>query len=221
MAWEDKIVGHEKVDPATLIAHPDNFRIHTALQEKVLDSTIKEIGFIASVTVNKRTGRIINGHLRVQLALKNRIPTVPVEYVDLSDAEEAQALATYDPIGSMAKHDAEIFARLADNVHTSNNEIGIMLEQLSSMPDTGAVIAAEPAVDASALLDESNRPRKEKAFTEKYAAPYQVPRLLIGKKVYELSQPELDAINKNLDAYRDRYKTETGFWGWLCTNERK
>ncbi len=40
----------------------------------------------------------MDGHLRVALALSSNQKSIPVEYVELSESEEAEALATIDPI---------------------------------------------------------------------------------------------------------------------------
>jgi ParB-like chromosome segregation protein Spo0J len=57
---------------------------------------------VAEVLVNKRTGFVVDGHLRVAAALEHDEPTVPVRYADLSDEEERLVLATFDPIAALA-----------------------------------------------------------------------------------------------------------------------
>lgn len=108
--WTNKIVGHAEVNPADLIAHPLNFRAHPDRQRGALKAAIKRRGFLRSVTVNQRTGRILDGHLRVGLALLTKQPTIPVEYVDVPEAEEVEVLLEFDPISAMADEDNEILA---------------------------------------------------------------------------------------------------------------
>lgn len=110
--WRNRIVGHEDVAPAKLISNPFNFRMHSAVQGRALKGVIHRLGVIKSAIVNKRTGHIVDGHLRVALALKERQTTVPVEYVDLSVAEEREALASIDPLAQMATSDQAAVARL-------------------------------------------------------------------------------------------------------------
>jgi ParB-like chromosome segregation protein Spo0J len=105
--WKNRIVGHEDVDPRSLLANPDNYKVHSQLQERGLSGAIDDVGFLRSVTVNKRTGRLVDGHLRVALAVKTKQATITVEYVDLSPAEERTALATLDPLGAMAAGDSD------------------------------------------------------------------------------------------------------------------
>lgn len=104
-AWRNRIVDHRDVAPGQLIANPLNYRVHSELQSRALRGMLNGLGVVRSVTVNKRTGRIVDGHLRVTLAVKEKQPTVPVEYVDLTEAEEREVLATLDPLTHMATND--------------------------------------------------------------------------------------------------------------------
>lgn len=100
--WKNKIVGHALVAPAELLANPLNFRVHPQAQREFLRAVIEEIGFIRSVTVNKLTGRIIDGHERVNQAKEAGQPLIEVEYVELTEEQERKALATFDAIAALA-----------------------------------------------------------------------------------------------------------------------
>lgn len=130
--WKNKIVGHDEVSPDQLLANPNNWRIHPRTQQDALAGVIDEVGYIRSITVNRRTGHVIDGHLRVLLALRQGVKGIPVEYVDLSEQEEVEALATLDPIAAMAIADGEKLDALLREVQTSNEAVGIMLEQLAT-----------------------------------------------------------------------------------------
>ena len=72
------------------LANPLNWRIHPQFQQEAMTGALNEIGWIDEVTVNTRTGRIVDGHLRVTLALRAGDNTpVPYKEVDLSEEEEA------------------------------------------------------------------------------------------------------------------------------------
>ena len=60
-----------------------------------MTNIFNEIGWIQDIIVNKTTGHIIDGHMRADLAVKNKEKLVPVKYVELSEEEERQALITY------------------------------------------------------------------------------------------------------------------------------
>jgi hypothetical protein len=101
--WKSRIVGHEKVRADQLMANPFNHRQHPMKQRKVVAASIKEIGFVKSVLVNKLTGRIVDGHERVMQALDAGDETlVDVEYVELSEEDELKALLLLDASSELA-----------------------------------------------------------------------------------------------------------------------
>ena len=120
--------GVEQVDQ--LLANPLNFRLHPDNQQQSLAGAIDDIGFIRSVTVNKRTGRVIDGHLRVTLALRSGVKELPVEYVDLDEAEEAQALLSLDPIAAMAGADKDKLDELLASVQSEDERVQSMLDEI-------------------------------------------------------------------------------------------
>lgn len=128
--WESKIVGHDRVDPDQLLAHPLNYRRHPQAQRDALGAAIKEIGFIRSVTVNRRSGCIVDGHERVWQAMHLKQPWIDVEYVDLTPEEEAKALATMDPISEMALVDKQLLEQLLEDVSTDDQGLNDLLADL-------------------------------------------------------------------------------------------
>lgn len=130
-SWRSRIVAHADVDPRSITPHPQNFRTHPQHQADATEGNIQDLGWIRSVIVNKRSGRCLDGHLRIELALKRGEPTIPVEYVDLSDHEEAQALATIDPLAALAETNRDALKAVLDSVATSNEAVVKMLEDLA------------------------------------------------------------------------------------------
>ena len=129
--YESRIVGHGEVDPSDLLANPRNWRLHPSVQQDALEGVLDEIGWIDQIIVNQRTGYVIDGHLRVSLALKNEQLLVPVVYVDLDEDEEALALATIDPLAAMAETDVEILNSLLEEVDIHEGPILEVLQRLS------------------------------------------------------------------------------------------
>lgn len=128
LPWRSRIVGHEDVDPRVLIENPSNFRLHDDHQRAVMRTAIDRIGFINSVVVNKTTGRIINGHMRVNEAISSGQPTIPVVWVELSEQEEAAALATFDPISELAEVDSVIFGNLLREITADDADVAAVME---------------------------------------------------------------------------------------------
>ena len=120
--WRNRIVGHGEVNPLEIVAHPKNYKSHPDHQAGALKAAIEDVGFVRSVTVNKRTGTLIDGHLRVGMAIKAKQSKIAVEYVDLSEAEEKRVLATLDPIGALAEVDDEALDQLLADVGLKASE---------------------------------------------------------------------------------------------------
>lgn len=119
--WENRIVSSGMENPDQLLANPFNFRLHPKHQQKALDGVLNEIGWIQDVIVNETTGHIVDGHLRVSLALKKN-QKVPVKYVRLSEDEERIALASIDPISALANQDEVLLDKLIGDIETVEDD---------------------------------------------------------------------------------------------------
>lgn len=132
--WRNRIVGHSEEDPQSLLANPHNWRIHTEIQRLALDSSIDQIGFIRSVTVDQSSRLIIDGHERVYIAVDRKQATVPVEWVDLNEEEMKLALLSMDGIALMAQadqlrlRDLLMADGLSDNINLLNYLNGTLLD---------------------------------------------------------------------------------------------
>jgi len=132
-SYTNRIVGHGAESPKDLskMTHPLNWRVHPETQKHVLNDVLRDVGWVQQVVVNKTTNHLIDGHLRVALALEQKAKEVPVVYVELSEEEESLVLATLDPISAMAEMDAAKLRLLLDNVHTGSAAIQEMLSNLA------------------------------------------------------------------------------------------
>lgn len=165
MGWRSRIVGHEAVDPEQLTGNPLNHRTHPQAQRDVVKDSIREVGFIKSVVVNKTTGFIVDGHERVWQALdaKQTDPavTIDVEYVELSPEEEAYALAVLDRSTEMAEVDPIKLDELLRQVSTGSEAVSQMLDELAT--DAGVVpeSANSDLEDVEAEIDRAEELQKK------------------------------------------------------------
>lgn len=128
--WTNRIIGSGSEAPEQLLANPRNFRRHPAHQQNALKGVLEQVGWVQDVIVNQRTGFLVDGHLRVELAMRQGQAEIPVKYVDLSPDEEALVLATLDPIGALATADSEALAALLEDVTTQDEAILSLLSDL-------------------------------------------------------------------------------------------
>jgi len=122
-AWRSRIVGQGDEDPSQLLANPKNWRTHPKGQQDAMGSVLDDVGWVQQVLINRTTGHIVDGHLRVELAVRRKEASVPVLYVELTEAEEALVLASLDPLASMAATDAAKLAELLAEVTITSGDL--------------------------------------------------------------------------------------------------
>lgn len=130
--WRNRIVGYGEEQPEQLLANPRNFRVHPKAQQDALLGVMREVGVVDDVIVNRETGFVVDGHLRVALAIGERQKTIPVKYVDLTEQEEALILATFDPIAAMAATDKAQLDALLREVSTEDAAVQAMLAEMAA-----------------------------------------------------------------------------------------
>jgi DNA modification methylase len=135
-AWRSRIVGHAEVAPTELVPNPRNWRTHPADQQRALAGALTEVGWVTEVIVNQTTGQVVDGHLRIELALERDEPTIPVTYVELSEAEEGLVLATLDPIGAMADAEATALEFLLATLDPADADLRAFLDELARQQAT-------------------------------------------------------------------------------------
>lgn len=157
--WDIRIIGEGTEAPDQLLANPKNWRIHTTFQQDSVKAVLEKVGWVQKIIVNQRTNFVVDGHLRVMLALRNDQERVPVTYVDLSDAEEDLVLASLDPITGLAVPDQEKLTELMRDVRAAGwedtPELKALLEGISIR--TGLVDSAPFEAVSPKEVDENPR----------------------------------------------------------------
>lgn len=129
--WRNRIVGQGEESPDQLLANPGNWRIHPKFQQDALSGILDEVGWVQNVIVNQQTGHVVDGHLRVSLAISRGEPSIPVVYVDLTEAEEKLVLATIDPIAALAVADKEQLDELLKGVNSDSAEVQALITNIA------------------------------------------------------------------------------------------
>jgi hypothetical protein len=131
----------EEMAPGDLVPNPANFRRHPDSQTRALSASVEEHGWVDAPLWNKKTGHLIDGHARVELALADGEAAIPVKVVDMPLAQERRLLRSFDAIGSMALVDDEALDSLIAAIDDA------ALEQLLgevAEPQSGLLPEADP-----------------------------------------------------------------------------
>lgn len=151
--WQRRIVGTGEVRPSDLTPNPLNYRRHPAHQHAALRDMLDEVGWVQQVVVNQRTGNLVDGHLRVELAQREGDSPVPVLFVDLDEREERVVLAALDPIAALAEADHDALDALLSDLTFDGESLNRMLADLQAA--TVPAPEAPPRGDSLDMLDVS------------------------------------------------------------------
>jgi hypothetical protein len=141
--WRNRITEFAEVDPESVLGNPANWRVHPKPQQDALSGILSDVGLVQSIIINRRTSELwgpndrnvetlVDGHLRVQLALSKGQKAIPAVFVDLTPAEEAEVLATIDPVAALAVADKEQLDALLREVSTGDEAVQKMLAELAA-----------------------------------------------------------------------------------------
>jgi DNA modification methylase len=131
IGWKNRIIAHTEEQPEDLLANPLNFRRHPGPQMDALRGSLGELGWLKGIIVNRTTGYVLDGHARVEEAMRKG-ERVPVDWVELSPEEERLALAVLDPITEMATRDQAVLDQLLAEVATGDAGLQALLDELTS-----------------------------------------------------------------------------------------
>lgn len=129
--WRNRIVRRGDATPDQLLANPYNFRTHSKFQQDTMESVLDEIGWVQDVIVNVTTDHVLDGHMRIILAMRHDESTIPCTWIKVTEDEEKVILATFDHIGSMAGVDKELLEQLVKDAHPQDENLDKLLANLN------------------------------------------------------------------------------------------
>jgi hypothetical protein len=131
MTWKNRVISFTLEVPSDLLANPMNARRHNGAQRDAIRGSLDELGWTAPVIVNDVTNRLLDGHMRVEEAISEGAPVIPVVHVELSDDEERLFLGVFDPITGLATNDQDRLDDLVASIVTENQALNDLLASLS------------------------------------------------------------------------------------------
>jgi len=130
----DRVKELRRVKAKDLRPSPRNWRTHPKEQADALRGLLAEIGFAGALLARELPSgglELIDGHLRAEVTPEQE---VPVLVLDVSEAEAAKLLATFDPLAAMATRDEVKLAALLAEVGTDSAAVQALLDGLA-VPD--------------------------------------------------------------------------------------
>lgn len=150
--WKNRVKNLTMEVPEDLLANPMNVRRHPGAQRDAMRGSLDELGWVAPVVVNDTTGRLLDGHLRVEEAISEGTPVIPVVHVEISEAQERLFLGVFDPIGAMARNDSERLDDLLASISTGNEALQQLLDSLQAEEIDSAPIHAAKSKDTASFV---------------------------------------------------------------------
>jgi len=131
VAFKNRIVGLIEMSPKELKANPKNWRVHPKRQMEGLQGVLSDVGWVDTIMFNEVTEHIVDGHARVELAIREKEEKVPVLIVHLTQEEEEEVLATFDPTSAMAHTNREKLAAILLNLRSGDERVNKLKEAIA------------------------------------------------------------------------------------------
>lgn len=197
----DRIISTEMVRASDLLAHPDNFRIHNVLQSQLVDQSLSQVGWVRHILVNRPTGLIVDGHLRLSLVMGKSGPDslVPVDFVELSEDEERAILAVLDESSTLVFIDEEKRLTVLAMLQNSKSIDPAVVEFLEGVIAERSSMFA-PLSEVSPKGDKTSSISKQEPFSEN---PSQVV------KSFKFSEADKLFFYETLDIAKQQYSLAT------------
>ena len=136
----------KNLDPKSLAAHPLNWGLHPEKQKAHLSRSLGEWGWLQTVLVNERTGRILDGHARVEEAVAKGWETIPCRVVDCDERTEDEILATFNRIDELRERDGAKLLALINRIKDAGGDtpIGYDAQDMARLQAAFAHVPAPP-----------------------------------------------------------------------------
>jgi hypothetical protein len=102
------------VSPSSIHKNEFNWRKHPKEQLAALQEAYFSIGFVDPITVSAKTRKIIDGHGRLEAAIKEKLKAVPILLVNLTPEQELLHLQNADNIAALARPDTVALRKLVE-----------------------------------------------------------------------------------------------------------
>ena len=132
MTIRNRIKELRNVLASSLKPNPKNWRTHPQAQSEAMRGILDEIGYADSLIARELPDgslMLIDGHLRAETTPDEM---VPVQIVDLTEAEADKLLLSLDPLAAMAESNAAAMQQLCDDAETNNAALQAMWDEMQA-----------------------------------------------------------------------------------------
>lgn len=158
--WSNRIVKYGESPADSFLAHEMNARRHPGKQRDALRGSLNSLGWIAPVVVSAKTGKMLDGHARIEEALsRDEAMLVPYVEVEVSEDEERLILATLDPISALASYDKEALDALLHETSTGDAALQQLLSDLAEAQGLMPPVGSGEGLGEGAAGTATDRPR--------------------------------------------------------------
>lgn len=154
--------GVEMVPISDISAHPGNWQIHPAQQGDALRQSLDEFGVVQPCTFNRQTGHLLDGHLRLDIAIERGQDALFCRVVDWDAHKEERFLLACDKIGKMAGQDDAKLIALFDT-HKNDDfgpPPGWTLDEIESLGPMEKQIDEKPQMETPDAPDTDEVPSR-------------------------------------------------------------
>ena len=168
MKIRDRIRGFCRLAPERIRPNPKNWRTHPEQQRDALQGVLADVGIadavlvvpcdadaLASLVDAKDFDKwlkgyagdflLVDGHLRAETITGQPVPSL---VLDLDEREQAEVLATFDPVGDLAGMDRERFVALIDEFNSTSPAVQALVSDLADMDARMREAAGEADISA-------------------------------------------------------------------------
>ena len=146
MPIRNRIKELRNVLASSLKPNPKNWRTHPQAQSQAMRGILAEIGYADSLIARELPDgslMLIDGHLRAETTPDEM---VPVQIVDLTEAEADKLLLSLDPLAAMAESNAAAMQQLCDDAETNNAALQAMWDEMQANVEQSPVEIVEDEV---------------------------------------------------------------------------
>ena len=146
MTIRNRIKELRNVLASSLKPNPKNWRTHPQAQSQAMRGILDEIGYADSLIARELPDgslMLIDGHLRAETTPDEM---VPVQIVDLTEAEADKLLLSLDPLAAMAESNAAAMQQLCDDAETNNAALQAMWDEMQANVEQPPVEIVEDEV---------------------------------------------------------------------------